>query len=74
MIVKLKLMGMLKNKIGKEELELPDNADILTALQELDIAPESVQVFTVNGKLIREQSHLLHDEDELTILPPVGGG
>ena len=68
-------MGMLKDKVPSDgALELKDNASIRDALIALGIPVESVQVFQVNGQLERDNSRELADNDELTVLPPVGGG
>jgi len=73
--VRLKLMGMLKDKVpAGNTLELSDGASIRDALVALDIPVDSVQVFQVNGGLERDKSRVLVDNDELTVLPPVGGG
>jgi len=75
MQIDLKLMGVLKPKTPQDgRLELPDSATIKDALLALEIPLDSVQVFTVNGKLVRDKNHTLNDGDDLTILPPVGGG
>ena len=75
MQIKITLMGMLKDKTpAGDELELPDAATIEDALRALDISVETVQVFTVNGQLERDRSRELAANDELTVLPPVGGG
>lgn len=74
MKVRLKLMGMLKAKIPDTELECAEGATIKDVLTLLEVPPESVQVFTVNGNLERDPSRSLSDGDELSIIPPVGGG
>ena len=75
MQVRLKLMGILKDKAPDGgSIELADGATIENVLQQLEIPVDSVQVFTVNGSLIRDRSHVLSEDDELTVLPPVGGG
>jgi molybdopterin converting factor small subunit len=75
MKIQLKLMGMLKKHAPDDHsLELPDGATIEDALHVLKVPVESVQVFTVNGKLERDKSRVLGDNDELSIIPPVGGG
>ena len=68
-------MGMLKDKAtAGDVLNLPSGATIEDALRALEIAVDSVQVFTVNGTLERDRARVLDDNDELTVLPPVGGG
>ena len=75
MIVRVKLMGTLKAKSPPGgTLELAAGATITDALQALNIAADSVQVFTVNGSLERNRDRVLAANDELSILPPVGGG
>lgn len=68
-------MGMLKDKGPTSgELELADDATIADSLVALQIPVESVHVFTVNGTLERDKTRILAEGDELTVLPPVGGG
>ena len=68
-------MGMLKGKTPEDDtMEVPDGATILQVLEALEIPPDSVQVFTVNGQLERDRGRKLSPGDELTVLPPVGGG
>ena len=75
MKVQIKLMGMLKDKSPPNgQLELADGSTIADALATLDIAPEKVQVITVNGSVERDRSRDLSEGDELSMLPPVGGG
>lgn len=75
MKIRIKLMGLLKDQTPSSgELTLPDSTSIREVLGVLQVPPESVQVFTVNGNLVRDPSHPLADGDELMILPPVGGG
>ena len=75
MKIQVKLMGVLKDKNPPDhELELSDGDSIETALTALDIPIDSVQVFTINGQIVRDRGHALSEGDELTVLPPVGGG
>ena len=68
-------MGMLKeNPANGNALDLADGSTIEDALVAMDIPVASVQVFTVDGSLIRDKAHILTDGVELTVLPPVGGG
>jgi hypothetical protein len=45
-----------------------------TTLRALEIAPQTVRVFTVNGEFERHRSRVLAPNDELSAIPPVGGG
>lgn len=73
--IQVKLMGVLKDKMPEDgRLELPDAGTIQDALDVLGIATETVHVFTLNGQLERDKSRRLSNADELTVLPPVGGG
>ena len=75
MIVRVKLMGMLKEKSPPAgQLELPEGATIGTVLEQLGIDRTSVQAFSVNGSIELKADRELQDNDELTALPPVGGG
>ena len=75
MQVQLKLMGTLKEKTPPDNtLELPEGATIDEVLKLLGISFESVAVCTVNGQLVRDRSRPLAHGDDLSILPPVGGG
>jgi molybdopterin converting factor small subunit len=75
MQVRLKLMGMLKSKTpASGTLEVTDGATIDDVLRALQIAPQSIRVFTVNGEFERDRSRVLAPNDELTAIPPVGGG
>lgn len=75
MQIRLKLMGMLKSKApASGALEVTDGATIDDVLRALEIAPQSIRVFTVNGEFERDRSRVLAPNDELTAIPPVGGG
>jgi len=75
MIVRIKLMGVLKAKSPEDgQLELADGASIEDVLKILDVPVESVQIFTVNGSLERDRTRRLSDDDDLSVLPPAGGG
>lgn len=75
MRIRLKLMGVLKAKtpVGGA-LDVPEGATIADVLQALDIAPERLRVFTINGQFERDRARVLAPDDELTVIPPVGGG
>ena len=75
MRVQLKLMGMLKDKTpATGALELDEGATIEDVLAALDIPSDTVHVFSVNSNIERNKDRALNDDDELTILPPAGGG
>jgi sulfur carrier protein ThiS len=75
MRIRLKLMGMLKARTPKGgALEVADGATIDDVLHALEIAPQTIQVVTVNGKFERDRQRALAPNDELTVIPPVGGG
>ena len=75
MRIRVKLMGVLKDKTPHGDLlDLPETSTIEDALNALEIPTQSVQVFTVNGQLERDKSRPLSADDELSVVPPVGGG
>lgn len=75
MRISLKLMGMLRQHAPENgELELPEHATIEDVIKTLKLQSEAIQVFSVNGAIERDRQRQLNDADELTILPPVGGG
>lgn len=75
MRIRLKLMGMLKSRTPEGgALEVADGATIEEVLLGLAIAPQTIRVFTVNGQFERDSRRALAPNDELTVIPPVGGG
>ena len=75
MHIRLKLMGRLKAKTpAGGVLEVADGATIDDVLRALDIVPQTIRVFTVNGVFERDRGRALAANDELTAIPPVGGG
>ena len=75
MQVRVKLMGVFKPKTPAGGiLDISDGATVESALNELDIPVQRVQVVTINGTFERDYSRALEPDDELTVLAPVGGG
>jgi sulfur carrier protein ThiS len=75
MEIHLKLMGILKDRAPENgTIELADEGTIEDALVAVGIPSDSVQVFTVNGTVERDRHRVLKPDDELTVLPPMGGG
>jgi sulfur carrier protein ThiS len=75
MRIRLKLMGVLKSRTPEGgALEVADGATIEDALHALGLAPQAAHAVTVNGQVERDRRRALAPDDELTIIPPVGGG
>lgn len=75
MRVRVKLLGTLKEKTPPGgHLDLPERATIDDALSRLDIAAAQVQMVMVNGRMQANRQAPLSDDDELTVIAPVGGG
>ncbi len=75
MQVRVKLMGALKAKApAGDTLELPEGATIEAVFNALDIDSQAIQVVMLNNRPQTDRDHTLSADDELTILPPVGGG
>jgi sulfur carrier protein ThiS len=75
MQIRLKLMGMLKAMTPPGgTIEVVDGATIDDVLRALDITSPTIRVFTVNGRFERNRSRVLAANDELSAIPPVGGG
>jgi sulfur carrier protein ThiS len=73
--IRVKLMGLLKGKCPPDgQLEVAEQSTIADVLHQLEVSPNSVQVFSVNGQLERDLTRKLSVDDELSIIPPVGGG
>ena len=75
MELRVKLMGALKAKAPPgDRLSLADGTTIAGVLRALDIPDTHVQIVMVGGRPQPNRESVVHDGDELTILPPVGGG
>jgi len=80
MIIKVKLFATLRDQVGAAEmtLELPQGAtvsDAGRALGERMASPEALSAvaYAVNREYAPAAT-VLHDNDELAIIPPVSGG
>lgn len=58
---------------GGYRLELAPQSRIADLLAQLKIPPSRIKVIFVNGRA-RDLDYHLHDEDEVGLFPPVGGG
>ena len=75
MQIAVKLMGLLKPRTpAGGRIELAEGATITDALRVLEIDAPPTFMFSVNGQLERSRERTLSADDQLTILPPVGGG
>ena len=75
MEVRVKLMGMLRDRSpAGGVVQLPEGATVADLLQQLEIPAREVMLVTVNGQHQRDHSVRLSPGDEVTVLPPVGGG
>jgi sulfur carrier protein ThiS len=75
MQIRLKLMGTLKASMPPGgALEVADGATIDGVLRALGITSPTIRVFTVNGQFERDRGRVLAANDELAVIPPVGGG
>ena len=75
MQVRVTLMGALKAKSPQGgAVDVPEGATIDDVLAALDIEPQAVQIVMVGGKPQPDRRTTISAGDELTIVPPVGGG
>lgn len=83
MKITLKTAGLLTRFLpeGTEgrsaEVEVPDGATILGALDALEIPQDGRFLLSVNSKAIRPDlraDHVLNDGDTMSLLPPLKGG
>jgi sulfur carrier protein ThiS len=75
MQIRIKLMGVLKNRTPQGGvLELSEGATIADALAAMELSATPGTVYTVGGNLERDTARVMSAGEELTVLPPVGGG
>jgi sulfur carrier protein ThiS len=77
--VQVKLFATLRRfrpelEVGEAfAVELPTGATVADLMREIGLPEDEVRLIFVNG-LFRESDHVLGNDDELGIFPPVGGG
>jgi sulfur carrier protein ThiS len=75
MQIRIQLMGGLKSKSpAGNRLELADGATISDALRQLGLEAAQVQIVMHNSRPQPNRATAVRDGDELTVVPPVGGG
>ena len=75
MQIQLQLMGGLKAKSPPgNRLEVPEGATIDSVLSSLGIDPKEFQIVMHNNRPQPDRSTPLSPDDQLTVVPPVGGG
>ena len=81
MRIRVKLFAILRDQAGQSEasLELPEGATVQQARKDLMESLPAIAsymdrvAFAINLSYARPES-VLHDGDELAVLPPVSGG
>lgn len=79
MLVKVRLYATLHkanpvNKSGDEfEVDLPAGSTVTDLIVVLSIRPNEVKAIRINGRA-RAEMYRLHDNDEVDLFPPIGGG
>ena len=81
MRIRIKLFAILRDRAGQSEtsLELPEGATVQQARKDLMESLPAIAsymdrvAFAINLSYARPES-VLHDGDELAVLPPVSGG
>ena len=75
MQIRVTLMGALKaHSPPGGTVELPENGTVADVLAALAIDSAAIQTVMRNGRPEPDHTVPLAADDELTILPPVGGG
>lgn len=79
MKIRLKLFATLKRFLPGQpagtpvEVELPTEATLAALVEQLHLPPDEVKICFVNGRIC-ELDTPLHENDEIGIFPPIGGG
>lgn len=75
--IKVKLVGLLKKYASQGDsvnLEDADGRTVAEVMVDLGIPSASVSIALVNGRHTESWDYILREGDELTLLPPIGGG
>ena len=74
MRVEIKLLASLRiERFRMEERSMPEGSTVLDALNLLELQSHQVSIVRVNSKAV-SNDHVLHDLDQLSLFPPMGGG
>ena len=74
MLVEVRLFATLRpGRFKKQQMDLPEGADLHLVLDRLDIAADEASLPLVNGRF-SPLDHVLVDGDVFSIFPAVGGG
>ncbi len=81
MKARVRLFAILREKVGTSELtlELPDGSTVADLMKEMArqyptlLEGVAHTMVAINTEYV-QQSHLLHDGDEVALIPPVSGG
>ena len=72
--VEVRYFATLRSKgIKKETVELPNEMQASELLEKINIKAEDVAILLING-IISTSETLIHDNDIISLFPPVGGG
>ncbi|MCU0313729.1 MAG: molybdenum cofactor biosynthesis protein MoaE [Solirubrobacteraceae bacterium] len=76
MHVRVRLFAMLRERAGRDELELdlPDGARVSDALAELGDLTEGFSCVLAVNRVYAPDDQVLHEGDEVALIPPVSGG
>ncbi len=77
MSIRVKLVGLLKEYAPQGDgvnLEGGGGRTVAEVMADLRIPLASVSITLVNGRHVKDQDYVLEEGDELTLLPPIGGG
>ena len=79
MTVDVRLFATLADALGVRSgdvmpVSLADGAAVGALIESLGVDPQAVHLTLVNGRVVHDRSHGLHDGDRVGLFSPVGGG